>query len=386
MARKPLNTSIVNDTTVNNMVPMGRAKLQAYSGSNWVTTPATIVAGTTQFTSAGFFVRPGKRFILQSLILTANGECEITAFVSPDAAGTWHPWVVPYAGNSDTLVGIKRLMASFGPNGGSVEIPMGGGYILYENMAMTLSYKSPNTVGKNISFIAVGAELPNEPNTNADFKIMVVGDSNGQMNNLGNDAVGRAFLGNTHFSEVFRDLARQNDIDAQIFANNSEDGKTMLEGYYMIEQGLNKVPFDLQFVIFGMNDATSQKYPTEAKFKEAAKAHIIARNKFNKNKPIVFIGVPATDDPDRTGSSRVSNIRQWTLDVATDATIGGTSRNVYYFDASQLIPLNAVQANDLNYKSQERVGGQYRVHYSGTGSTLLGNLLWDNLKSPLFNK
>lgn len=370
--------------SITQMIAEGRSRNEVFSGENFLATATTITAGSTQSPGGGFFIRPGKRFYSDSLTITANGSCLVTITISTEAAQTWWPYL-GLANNSNTIR-MVRFQTTFGPNGGAVTIPTNG-YVMHENSSFLLTYKTTDTLTKNISYSFTGAEVPNEPNMDAKVKIAVFGDSTAWGNNLGNDAQGRAFLGNSQWSEVFRDNCRTHGVDAQILANNADDGRTMMEGFYSLITGFNKIKYDIAFVSYGMNDAVSTKYQTEAKFKEAATAWILERNKYNAGTHLVFMAPAATDDPDRLGSSRIANIRTWLSAVANDATIGGAANKVYYVDQSLVIPLNADQTQDLNYKSAERVvGSTIRVHYSGTGSTLIGNYLWDYLKAPLFNK
>lgn len=362
----------------------GRARWQVYSNHNWTVAPPTVVAGAAIPSGGGFFTRPGKKFIMTSLTLNCDGPARVEFILNMDTNGGWFPYLGFAA--AQNIFGTNRFYATFGASGGSVTIPIPAGYVTYENTSFTCNYLSNNTTGRIVSWTATGLELPNEPNMNAKIKIAVFGDSTSIGNNLGRDPQGRAYLGNSQWSEVIRDRARADGHDVQIFANLGEDGRRMEDGYYGNMIGVHKVKYDIGFVSYGMNNAPSAAFTasSEAKFKEAATSFILERNKYNSGSKLVFLSPNATDDPDRLTGNRIGIIRQWIKDVATDATIGGAINNVFYFDQALAMPLNPDKVSDLNFKDIERIEPAIRVHPSGLGSTLLGNGIYDTLKNNLF--
>lgn len=378
----------VKDISVNNiqsLILQGIARVTHWSGNNFTATPGTVTAGVGNPIGSGIVIRPGKKIIITSIAFGCSGAALVQTVPTVDAANNWYPYL-GFSAATD-IVSPVRITHVFGANGGSIEKAIPGGVVMYENSLLSFSYTSVDATADNVSWTVTGIEIPNEINLEAKFRIAIYGDSTAWGANLGNDEQGRAFLGNSQWSETFRDLARQNGIDAKIHANMAEDGRAWRDGFYGMQTGYLAIECDLGFVSYGMNDATLLKYPTEAKFKEYVSGFINKFKKVNPGKPLVLLAPVGTDDPDRTSANRILNIRTWLQSVATDTASGfGVTNKVYYVDQSLIIPLADNQSTDLNYKNTERAVGWFRVHPSGVGSTAIGTYLWNNLKQALFNK
>jgi lysophospholipase L1-like esterase len=372
---------MANESFLQRAILSGRARPRVYSGTNWAVTPDAVVAGATVSAGIGFFVYPGKRFFLTGLTLSADGACLVQLDQTPDNSA-WSTWL---GVASSGMAYFATLSAVFGSGGGSVPIDVPAGYVIGENSGITLKYKSPTTAGKNVAYLASGYEVDDETHVDGTETIAVFGDSTAWGGpNMGNDADARAYLGNWHWSRVFVDAARAAGVDAQIVCNMAEDGRTMLEGYYNLASGKYFHNAKTWFVSYGMNDAVTSKFPTEAKFKEAAKGWIDRRDRLypDKDVRVVFLAPSSCDETSRT--TNLPTIRTWISDVANNVSYGGTANNVFYVDQSQAWALNATPASDTNIKATERVAGS-RVHPSGIGSTAIGAYLWDELKTPLFD-
>lgn len=362
--------------SLDQLVAEGRGRFATYSGNNFTATPGTVVAGVQTNTGLGFNVLPLKEFIATSIVVTCDGPGMVRMAITP--ANSWSSYIIasgalPYQGN---------LFCTFGANGGSQSFSYEKGFRIYEDMQAIFYYLSANTTARNVSFAATGIEIQKESNWNPKFRIGIKGDSISIGGNLGNDAGGKRYLGDSHWSTVFRNQCVANGIDAGVIANNGEDGKTALEGYYNSITGKNNFSCDLLFYMYGMNDAADANFAlsTEAKFKEALQYEITWRNANDPNRKICFLGPSSSDAIGR--SARLPNYRSWMLDVVT--ANGGGSNGLFYVDASQAFALNADPALDVNIKNTERAAGS-RLHPSGLGSSLIGLYSWNQLKAPLFN-
>lgn len=91
---------------------------------------------------------------------------------------------------------------------------------------------------------------------------------------------------------------------------------------------------------------------------------------------------------DRADRSGLAPYRTSVNTVATDATLGGTARRVYFcgvFAAwvaatGQATGLNPTATADLNFNDAERVAGS-RIHQSGAGMTITANALWATVQT-----
>lgn len=362
--------------SLDQLIAEGRGRFCTYSGNNFTATPGTVVAGVQTNTNAGFNVFPLKEFIVTSITISSDGPGMVRMAMTP--ANSWLSYVaasgaLPYQGN---------VYCTFGANGGSQVFNYDKGLRLYEDMQVIFYYLSANTTARCVSFAVTGIEVQKEANWNPSFRIGIKGDSISIGENLGNDAGGKRYLGDSHWSTVFRNQCVLNGIDAGVIANNGENGKTALEGYYNSITGKNNFSCDLLFYMYGMNDAADANFAlsTEAKFKEALQYEITWRDANDPNRKICFLGPSSSDATGR--SARLPTYRQWMSEVVSSA--GGSANGLFYVDASQAFSLNPDATLDVNIKNSERVAGS-RLHPSGLGSSLIGMYSWDQLKAPLFN-
>lgn len=355
----------------------GRGRLHYWRATNWAVSQPAVVAGDAQSLGPVVVCRPGRKIFLTSNNFSLSGAGQVECVLDTDALSSGGAGWTLWGKITGSIYGDTRFWESFGTNGGNSNNRTDG-HVLNENSVLNGQYRSKTTTGLDCSINFWGVEIPNEPNMDAEIKIGIVGDSTAQGANLGPDANGRAYLGSFMWSEKFRDLARAAGVDCQIFFNDAEDGKTMLEGAYRLLTGYTRTKVDVLFISFGMNDASSVKHPTEAVFKEAANYYITERNRWNPGCKLVFMMPNLSDDPDRITANRLANVRTWVQDVATAPGIAGTANNVYLFDQA-----TAISLGNADYK--EQVAGTY-VHPNGLGSSKIGVAAWNALKAPLFGK
>lgn len=360
-------------------ITTGRARFCAWSGNNWTAAPGTVAAGTLTTSGTGFFVRPGFRFYLTGLSLSADAECQVSGRIAPDSSGDWYGYLGK-AGNNQLPYYIDLGMTLAG-GAGTMSFP--AGFPIGENASFTFFYRTSGTVARRISFVATGYEVPTDRHPDAAVRVVVVGDSNSAWANMGVDAQGRSYLGRDTWTTRLISRARAAGADACLFANYAEDGRTLQEMWYNLITGQYAADWDRMIVAGGTNDAVSTKYSGETKIREAVQGIIDYRDREypGEGKRILFCAPPATDDADRLGANRLANVRQYIADVV--AANGGEANGIGHCDLSQGVVLNAAAAADTNYKHSERVAGS-RVHLSGLGSTAIGQYVFDQRKAFLF--
>ena len=371
---------LFTNNSIEDLILKNRGYRQYVSGNNFHI-PTSTTAGTTINLGIGFFARPSRLVIIQDLQISSDGTCMVEAIQTADTSNTYPTFL--NVASTDNLQGSQRFSAIFGATGGNVLLT-NNPILLFENSAISFSYKSLDNTTKNIAYTATVIEIPTNFVTNSDFEIAIFGDSTAWGNNLGNDPSGQLYLGDTHWSNILCENIRKNTTKKPaIVTNKAIDGNTMGQGWYGLVTGLNKVEADLTFVSYGMNDCVSTKYQNETRFKFYVLDWIRKHKIINKGKPIVFLQPVQTDDTDRTNNSRYSNINQWIYDIAHDHVEAGETNKVYVYDQKQAFTLGSNATIDINYK--ERVAGT-RVHPSGLGSTLIGNSLYNFLQSKnIFN-
>lgn len=379
--QRAIGERIAQESSLARAIMSGRARFAAYSGHNWTTTPGSVTPGATVSADAGFYVRPGWKFIMTSLQMSADGECMVQSVISPDAESDWYAYLLE--ANVAAMPYNQRFTTVFGSGGGSDTLSFPSGFPLAQNSSLLLQYKTGGTTARRVAYVATGYEVPaTDSSPDAKLRIAIVGDSLSAWGNMGTDADGRTYLGNWSWAAKLVTLARAAGVDCGVFANFSEDGRTMLEMGYNLLAGRYDLDYDVLIVALGMNDGASANYPTEAKFKEFAQAFIDDRDRRfpGEGKKILFCAPSNTDDADRTGSSRIANVRTWISDVATAA---GEGNGVGYVNWASAWALNATPASDTNIKATERSSGA-RVHHSGIGSTAIGQYMFDQKKTFLF--
>jgi lysophospholipase L1-like esterase len=318
---------------------------------------------------------------MTSLQMSADGECMMESVISPDANSDWYAYLLK--ANAASLPYNQRFASVFGSGGGSDTLSFPGGFPMAQNSSLTFQYKTGGATARRVAFVATGYEVPaTDGSPEAKLRIAIVGDSLSAWGNMGTDADSRTYLGNWSWAAKLVALARAQGVDCGVFANFSEDGRTMLEMGYNLLAGRYDLDYDRLIVALGMNDGASAKYPSEAKFKEFAQAFIDDRDRRfpGEDKKILFCAPSNTDDTDRTGSSRLATVRTWISDVATAA---GEGNGVGYVNWASAWTLNATPASDTNIKASERSSGA-RVHHSGIGSTAIGQYMFDQKKAFLF--
>ena len=381
------------DGTLTEAIKSGRARSRTYSGTNWTTSVGTVTAGANVSTNVGFTVSPGFRFLLTSLTLSADAECIVRTRISPDNGSTWYSKISNQTA-SNNLQGYLEVDTIVPASGGDVVVNIPAGLVIPENSSLTNLYATSGTVARRVAYVASGYEIPLDYNPQASVRIAVGLDSNTANANLGNDPQGRAYLGRDTWHSKLVSSARTAGIDAGLWANWAQDGRTYEEFAYSLITGQWGGNWDRLILLGGTNDAASTKYTLASapnQLPDWIQAIVDWRDQFypNQDKRILFCGPINTDDPDRTGldSNGVSRIVGVRNAIATKvAALKAAGRTkIDYLDASLAFPLAADQTTDVNYKSQERVAGQTRVHMSGVGSTLLGSYIFAQKRSFLFD-
>lgn len=307
-------------------------------------------------------------------------------------------------------------LGGFTPLGGV--FPDGGGVmyfdlpLMYEGGYFSMAFQSPGTTAKPIEQPIIGYTIVAGTSVTMDFnfypvngvmpkKVLVSGDSIswagdriGFRDNSLDRLSGRVMFG-FRVCDRLRDEGKYVRLINKGFGSQvqTEADRAFEEGWY------DGIDYDLHIVNRGTNDVPSGSITgaQEISFKTSLKKVITHRNRFNPKASIIFIAPPVSD----SGQNRIDNlptIRTWIQDVANDATLGGISRKVYFYNAADAFPLNGTAANDVNFaqgtaltsgganQPGERASGQ-RLHPGEYGHEKIASGLYDVIKlTDFYNK
>jgi len=265
-------------------------------------------------------------------------------------------------------------------------IAFGQGAYMYQGGKITVDIYSTAAAQERpyCSLVVEGTSIT-DPNYDAKKVVMNVGVSI-SWGSVGTNTAGSAANPvSTTYNRRFVKWLQDSLVDVRYVDFGFGQSKTY-EAKDELDGGVyNAIPYDILMLHFGENDAASN-YTPEAVFKDNLRAFIRHRNTYLPDAAIVFI-TPSLSDVANIGPN-LANYRQWVIDVATDATIGGEARKVYYVNTvgatttayNIVLPGNpALTTTDFS----EKTGGTL-LHWQGdTGHLKVFNNLIEKLGTIL---
>jgi len=313
----------------------------------------------------------GKALINPKLVYSAdrgifaNGQLYLSAFATSSTGGAYStiPIVLPDV------------------NGGSVTVPIEG--TLYEGAKIILyaNYSSAGTSAM-LSATLTGILVTQDFDFTAKRNILIVGDSIAAAGAMGNDSSARELMSYNHFGFRLKNALKLLGKNTRIINKGmpgslmTDSERLLLSQPHLIEKS------DLIIVYAGMNNATSTaSVDNLLAFNNSIINIIKQRNIYNPNASILIVAPNVTDTASRTAN--IAAYRTQCESSANDATYGGSSRKVYFYNAETAFALGATASADTNFSSAERVAGS-RVHPSDLGHEQIFNGMYDVIETTDF--
>lgn len=362
MARE-LKTNITEDLFIR-LQKEGRVD-EVMASYSYPVPKGSVTAGANQF-PGDLTIPPLRAYYITSITITADGPCRIFGNIDVDA---------------DTRAsGSKNdeYQTVFGSNGGSAVLPIHRFY--RENSKIAFIYESTGTSEVGVALTVNGINLTNDLNFRADKTILNLGDSITK-GSMGDDDNGYALLGHNHYTFRLRDQLIEDGIDCRVI-NKGQGGAKTTTMRYLLNQREYHLDVDFITAMFGTNDCVNGGI-SESTFKDNLKEIIKLRNRINPTADILLMAPPVTDTSDR--SPYIADYRTWVQEVANDATLGGTSNGVYFYDASSAFSLAADATSDPNFNRAELSSGS-RVHPNENGHKLIYQGVYNVVKNTDFYK
>lgn len=211
--------------------------------------------------------------------------------IQPDNGNTWLSGVSNKT-NGNQLSGYIEITNIFGSSGGATPVELPAGLMMAENTSLSNVYATAGTTARRVSYVATGYEIPLDLNPHAQVRVAVGLDSNTAGANLGNDASGRKYFGSSMWHNKLVSLARDSGVDAGLFANWGEDGKTYEDFAYGLVSGQWGADFDRLILLGGTNDASSANYTSSAQLQAWVRRIVDWRDQYfpEDDKRILFCG------------------------------------------------------------------------------------------------
>jgi hypothetical protein len=270
--------------------------------------------------------------------------------------------------------------------------------VMYEGSRVSITFSVGGTTATPIEQPVTGVmpvggvSVTNDHNYGAKKIVLSMGDSiswNGPKLGYQENSVQR-LSGRTFFSHQICDALRASGRDVRLIQRGwgsaiaSEADTAVNAGWF------DGIPYDLIICSRGTNDVPVTADATaEAAFKASLKKVITHRNTYRPQASIVFVAPFPTDNATGRTLANLPTVRQWVQDVATDATLGGTSRKVYYYNGGSAFTMNATASADTYYAcgasgaAGERATGA-RLHLGKLGHDAAFAGLWPVVQSTNF--
>jgi len=266
-------------------------------------------------------------------------------------------------------------------NGGVYNVDLG--FTLYEG-ARFLLYSAYSKAGDSALCAATlsGVMATQDFDFSAKRNVLILGDSIGAAGAMGNDSLGRELMSYNHFGFRLKNALKSIGKNVRII-NKSMSGSLMADS----ERLLLSLPHlvqksDLIILYAGMNNANATaSAPNLLAFNTSIINIIKQRNVYNPNASILIVAPNVTDTATRTPN--IAAYRTEAQNAANDATYGGTSRKVYFYNAGTAFALAGTASTDTNFSSFERSAGA-RLHPSDLGHEKIFNGIYDVVETTDF--
>jgi len=328
-------------------------------------TRPTITRGTIIFQSlndlgtAGVSnLSPFKTLYKGKVIVSVSSECIITGFFSSS-------WGANAGATTAQNGGLFKYSMFLTAGEHTIDLPD----FLYERAAYQWQFTATvDGVAPICTFRIIGANITSDFDFDATTNVLLMTDSTGWYA-MGTDPDGNPYTSWWLWERALKRLLENNGVKARMInkglggTNTNSLLRNIRTGYY----DTNNV--DCIIVSYGMNDAdTAQGAIPLATFTSNLLDVIRYRNYRYRGASLVFLAPSVSDTPGRV--STLQSYRDAIQAVANDATLGGTSRRVYFYDQSQAFSLSATPTTDINFANTERSAGN-RLHPSGSARTNL---------------
>jgi hypothetical protein len=331
------------------------------------------VSGAT-ISTIGFNVYPGFIVNLKGIVISADGPCIAYLTVKNHGIGT------SSALNKVTQTGP---VASFGANGGSQFISFGDGIDLYEGGGYNIGFYRLTVKTPIVAHFPVGQMYTQDPNYNAKFVYMPIGDSIswGTLGNL-NANSSTPNKGKTHYAKRITKMLRDSGIDTRVSMRGL--GQSRIDHWVEVADIGRIAEMRPHLVTLGVGTNDAPTGTAEATgFRDKVKYVMnyifteLSDPKINPDISIILLGAPQTDD-----TSILPNIQGYRDAMASIVSTKGdgdfASKDIFYYDQSVDLPV-ATAANFV-----ETVAGT-KIHPRGdTGHAIIANGLWSIVQQTKF--